>query len=417
MERVEAWQGNLPCVHSATGGCLHHNPLHAPIFYDGRLLAAGGGGGSSSSAQSSGGGGGLLRSLFGKKDQVPPQQQQQQQAWPADLQVWSDLSRASGSATETLPALHPHVPWSLARYHVHAAVSTWLREGGLQEQWQQQEWRDGGDSGNPRLSSPPPPSYSATTPPSGPGSAGGGGGASCRLTALSCTGTRSGSRPRVDWRVTSRVSAGGRFLVEAVVSFCISPPGEGGVAASGQHHRFSKNWFVSRGYAGFAPCAHMSWAFRSVRVEQRGGAETFRAGVEFALRNVLGGQEVRDEWRPEEEEEHEGEGEGGGRRRRSGTYCGMCATDAALTFALARNGSGVVSVMMTVYKDLGRGVDPGADAHWAAAMGRGSLRRQQADFGTVRTAFFAASAQAQPQAQKDREPRAGWSQPDNSKMD
>lgn len=272
-------------------------------------------------------------------------------------EIWSTIPRTPAN-TRPLLAMHPSIPYSLAFYHVHAAVQTYLSQ------------RRGGTSTK---------ATGGTKRSDGP---------FCELTSLTCAHPFIGSRPRLRYSITPRIHpTTGHFLLGVHISFNIPPPGDSGPPmGGGRTFRYSKNWFVSRGYRSFRLCAHMMRVFRSHRAEEHAVSATstkppFMAGIEYSTKNIFG-QDFRDEWRSEL-----------GRQPRNGS-CGVCATDTSMFFAVDVM-SGIVTVEIRIYRDLGRGETN--DVMWLAAAGmdaRTGLQRKQGDFGRVRRQWEEAGAQS-----------------------
>ncbi|KAM7197780.1 hypothetical protein V8F20_006453 [Naviculisporaceae sp. PSN 640] len=97
----EQWQGNLPCVHGATDGCLKHNPAQTAIFFDSALF-----GPAASKIKPSG----------NTKSDDPPEPDHVIPTISSDLPQTPD-------ALAMIPRVHKYVPYSLSFYHIHAAMS------------------------------------------------------------------------------------------------------------------------------------------------------------------------------------------------------------------------------------------------------------------------------------------------------
>ncbi|KAM7190465.1 hypothetical protein V8F33_009448 [Rhypophila sp. PSN 637] len=99
----EAWQGNLPCVHSATDGCANHIPAQTAVFFDTSLFV----GSNASKIKPSGN---------HKSNDLPDTEH--------IIPTVESLLPKSVDSLTVLPKVHKSVAFSLGFYHVHAVMAS-----------------------------------------------------------------------------------------------------------------------------------------------------------------------------------------------------------------------------------------------------------------------------------------------------
>ena len=376
------WQGNLPCVHGPNDGCNKHNPSRQAIFFDPLLLSSATDNNNNSRKK-------LKPSGNHPPDPIPGDANYEYITTELTIPTLPQ-THPSGCLTPLLPQVHKSVPYSLAFYHVHLAMSADAKLN------PRRMLACAASTGrNPVLSWSIRPLVSPSPSPSGPSP-------SSSSPSPSPSGMKEGGDKRT-------------LLLEYSLAFSVQADlGSWDTTAHGK--AVAKEVLIGSGYRDFLPCAHVRVAFKSHRAEgRRDGVRLASVKYVIATTKMVGGekqgeeqeQEVKGEWRSDfgvvggvgdtdtdigkkgggEGEEEEKEGENNEGEKEGEVFCGCtrCYTDVYLRF---RTDGPAVLVGVQVYKDLGSGEHP-ADPKWLALVRSGVdvCDRGEGDFGRMRRGF------------------------------
>ncbi|KAK4119510.1 hypothetical protein N657DRAFT_650166 [Parathielavia appendiculata] len=225
------------------------------------------------------------------------------------------------STQEPLPLIHGSVPYTLSFYHLHAI----------------------------------------TTSPS----------PATLLPFITCHGVTNSHS--LKWQITPLLTPTRDLLLAHTYTLPISLPfGAAATLSDTSNYSYQKIPLLSpvHNIYSFRACPHMTRHLRTLRLKVAKGVASIR--IEYALKNIVLGQEFRDEWRSDEG------------RQPLDMACGMCHTDLGMVFEEDVK-QGEVRVTVKVWKDLGGSAAGGEK--WEAARGGEAVKREREDFGRVRRAY------------------------------
>jgi len=251
------WQGNLPCVHGPNDGCNKHNPSRQAIFFDPLLLSSATDNNNNSRKK-------LKPSGNHPPDPIPGDANYEYITTELTIPTLPQ-THPSGCLTPLLPQVHKSVPYSLAFYHVHLAMSADAKLN------PRRMLACAASTGrNPVLSWSIRPLVSPSPSPSGPSP-------SSSSPSPSPSGMKEGGDKRT-------------LLLEYSLAFSVQADlGSWDTTAHGK--AVAKEVLIGSGYRDFLPCAHVRVAFKSHRAEgRRDGVRLASVKYVIATTKMVGGE-------------------------------------------------------------------------------------------------------------------------------